>query len=100
MPSAELAPPPADALHRKFGRILRHPDVDHPLMAVNIIGAVGNSRSLSEARKVMHVHLRRLPFVPPFSPGILEIPHAFLLLGVHRDHRFTAPQELLAVSLR
>ena len=31
----------------------------------------------------------------PLPPGILEVPHQFLFLGVHGDHRLTTPLELL-----
>src|SRR5260370_7049332 len=95
MPHAELTPPAPDALHREFRRVVRCPHIDHPLIAIYVIGAVRNGCCFCQTREIVDVHFRRLPFFVPFPSAILEVPDPFLLLGVDRDHRFSLRQEPL-----
>ena len=64
VPSAELTPPPADALDRKFDRIMRHPDVHHPLIAVDVVGAIWNGMAVPSCAE----HHPARTAVPPALP--------------------------------
>src|SRR3954449_10017103 len=61
-----------------------------------VIGAIRDGRAFGQTRKIMDVHLLRLPLLAPFPPVILEVPDPLLLLRVYGDHRFFALQEPLS----
>src|SRR5450631_226505 len=90
---SKLEPPSPDALYGKLRRVMRHSDVHHPFVPIDVIGSVGDRRALCQTREVVDVDLRSLTLLVPLPPVILEISDSFLLLGVHRDHRFLCLQK-------
>ena len=74
-----------NVIHRKLGRVRRLPDVDHAMIAQQIIDPVGHGPPTGRAGKVMHQHRFRL--ARPGLARIFEITDQFLLLGIHADHR-------------
>ena len=69
-----------------------HPHTDPAQVSTEIVHAIGDGLALGGIQEVMNLHLLRVPLGAPRSPAILEPPHQFLLLGVHRDRRLAALQ--------
>src|SRR5438067_4926981 len=72
MTNSKMPPPAPDARDGEFRRVVRHPHVYHAFIAVDIVGAVRNGRALCQARKIVDIYPRRLAFLPPFPPVILD----------------------------
>lgn len=68
---------------------------DQPGVGAEVVDAIGDRLAQFVILEVVHPHGGRLARGMPLLPGILEVPHQLLLLGVHRDHGLTALLELL-----
>ena len=84
---AEVLPPAADRVDRELGGVVIDPDVDVPLIELEVIHAVGDCLAELLVLEVMDADPLRLPFEAPFAPWVLEIADQLLLLGIHADHR-------------
>ena len=96
---AHQPPPAADGFHGKCRRVMIYPDT-HP---THIPGQIKHPVRIGPAQfrddEVMHPHLLRLPLRTIFPACILEIPHQFLLFGVHGDDRVAKCQFLLGAPI-
>jgi hypothetical protein len=68
----------AETLHfSKFRGIACHAHVNHTFVGVNVISSVRNGCALRKNWKIVDVYLRRLTFLMPFPPVILEVSDTF-----------------------
>src|SRR5208337_2378519 len=94
-----LAPPAANALHRKARRVMRAAHRDPPQVVLGIIDTTRDRLGNVRIGKVMHLDLLRLPFRLPFLPGIGVVSDLFLLLGIDRYDGPVLSQESFALAL-
>src|SRR5438093_6670422 len=90
---AHLLPPPSNRLHGEGRGVVIDADAHPAFVAVQIVDAVRNGLAARRGldQEVMDAHpLGRLRGAPR-TAGILEVPHQFLLLGIHRDRRLLPP---------
>ncbi len=86
-------PPLADRRDREGGRVVVAPHADPRFVPRHVVDAVRNRLAHGVAGEIMHAHPLRGARGLPFAPGILEIPHQFLLLRVDGDHGLLALHE-------
>src|SRR3972149_2177333 len=91
--AAVQAPPAAQAFHCELGCLVRHADVDEPVIARDIVRSVRDGGADAEVGEVLREHLDRIALRTPTSPGILEVPHTLPLLRVDRQDRIASPAE-------
>jgi len=66
------------------------PDIDPAGVGAEVVRTVWNRLAQFIILEVVHSHGQRLALGMPLPPGILKVPHQFLLLGVHGDHGLSA----------
>jgi hypothetical protein len=83
---ASLLPPPLDKSgDSKLRRIRRGADIDSPLIALEVVEAIGHGTSQRVGQKVMGIDLQRL-----LRPGLARVPKAadqLFLLRIHAQDR-------------
>src|SRR5207248_1707929 len=86
----QFSPPTFDADYGKFGGVVADADGHCSFVAMNVVNAVGHSFAFFLIRKIMCVDRARSSLGFVGSACILFVSQRFLLLGVHRNGRFTA----------
>jgi len=86
-----LNPPAPDGGHGELRRLVRHADHDKAFIPGDIIDAIRDGDAVRLAGVVAFQHVQRLPAVG--LPRVLEVPHQFPLLGIHRNHGKSSPLE-------
>ena len=87
---SHLAPPPANALHRKTGGVMRTTHGHPPQVVLEIVDPTRHRLGDVWIGEVMHIDRHRLSLRLPFLPGICVVSDQFLLLGIDRDDRTTS----------
>src|SRR6266700_5251133 len=72
--SSQLPPPP-DAFHCEFRRVIRHPDVDHRPVFSDLVCPVGNRFTLSQGWEIVNVDSVGLSLWSPRSAPVFEGSH-------------------------
>ena len=88
-------PPVGDGIYGQVRRVARRGHAHMPLVSLRIVNSVLRRAALGVLGKVVGVDFLR--FFPPRLPGVLEIPHQFLFLGVHADSRVARAAEFFAL---
>ena len=89
-------PPVGDGVHGQIRRVSRRGHTHLPFVPLRIVDPVLRCSTLGVLGKVVGVHFLR--FLPPRLAGVLEVPHQFLVLGVHADPRVAGAAELLTLG--
>jgi len=92
--TAHLLPPPSDAVGRELGGVVVNAHADPSLIVQEVVHAVGDGLTQVLVQEVVNANVLGPALRPPLGAGILEIPHQFLLFGVHRDGRLITILEL------
>ena len=71
-----------------------HAHADPTGIGGQIVDPIGHRTAQFLDQEVMHPDLFGLAVRAPLPPGVLEVPHQFLLLRVHRDHRLPLGQRM------
>lgn len=82
MSAPEELPPPPHTLDRELGRVVAHADVDKTLVALKVVGPVGDRRAEPERGVVIDVDLHRIAPRTPGYAAVLERPDPLFFLGV------------------
>ena len=72
---------------------------DPSWVPAHVINAMRSHFALLLIREIVHPHSLRLSFPVPLATSILEIPHLFLFLAIHGNHRLTPPLKLLTLTV-
>src|SRR3990172_13052976 len=91
--AAVQAPPAAEAFHCELGCLVRHADVDEPVIARDIVRPVGDGGADAEVGEVLREYLDRIALGTPTPPGILEVTHTLPLLRVDRQDWIASPEK-------
>lgn len=87
--ATHLLPPEFDRITRKFRSVRTGTDIDHRIIALNVIDAVRDQVALRQMRVIMIVDGLRLKTI--YLPITVEITQLLFLLGVNADHRVARP---------
>ena len=77
--AAHLAPPAANALHRKLRRVMGQADAHPPFVTADIVHPVGTHFAELLVREIVHVYGLRLALLLPLPAPILIVFHQFFL---------------------
>src|ERR1700678_1591132 len=87
------APPSANGVDRKSGRVVICSHADPTGVVANIVNAVRHRAFQFGIDEVMDIDVFGAVLGPPFTARILEIAHQFLLFCIHRNNRLAVFQE-------
>jgi hypothetical protein len=86
-------PPQGNAIHSKFRRVCRYPQVHVTSVVRQEVKSIGGTAALGVLEKIMAVHF--LSFSTPGSSGVFEVTDQLFFLGIHADNGPTCLQETL-----
>src|SRR5215469_17510829 len=99
MPVGPCASTSGEGNRRKFCGVVIDAHAHPAMIPSDVIDPMRSHFALLLIFEIVGTHWLRLSFVVPLPPPVLEIPHQFLFLAVHGNHRLMPLLKRLALTI-
>src|SRR5215472_1726439 len=89
----------ANGIDRKFCRVVINAYAYPPLVSANVINPMRSHLALFLILEIVGANWLRFSLALPLPAAVLEIPHPFLFLAIHGNHRLIPLLKGLALTI-